>query len=112
MTNSSPSRIAFVPREARSLPAFGSEKPWHQISSPERIFARCRPFWLSVPMAMRVGPTRERPIVPMRCGALARASSSWKMACCISVAPRPPYCRGQEMPAHPPSKSVRCQRLR
>ena len=38
--NASPSRTAFVPSEARSLPAFGSENPWHQISSPERIGAR------------------------------------------------------------------------
>jgi hypothetical protein len=33
-THSSPSRTARVPRLARSLPASGSLKSWHQISSP------------------------------------------------------------------------------
>src|SRR5436190_17087464 len=60
---------------------------------------------------MIVGPTSESPMTPMSCGASASASSSWKTACCISVAPRPPYCFGHEIPAHPPSKSVRCQRF-
>jgi len=31
---------AEVASAARSLPAFGSENPWHQISSPVRIFFR------------------------------------------------------------------------
>ena len=33
-THSSPSRTARVPRLARSMPAPGSLKSWHQISSP------------------------------------------------------------------------------
>ena len=33
-THSSPSRTALVDRPARSDPAPGSEKSWHQISSP------------------------------------------------------------------------------
>ena len=36
-TYSSPSRTARVRSEARSLPAPGSEKPWHHTSSPRRI---------------------------------------------------------------------------
>jgi len=36
-------------------------------------------------------------------GAFARASSSLKMACSISVAPRPPYSFGHERPVQPPA---------
>ena len=39
-TYSSPSRTARVRSEARSLPAPGSENPWHQTSSPRRIGGR------------------------------------------------------------------------
>ena len=39
-THSSPSLTAFVFSEARSEPDSGSEKPWHQISSPVRIGSR------------------------------------------------------------------------
>ena len=39
-TQSSPSRTARVFSEARSEPDSGSEKPWHQISSADRIGAR------------------------------------------------------------------------
>ena len=38
--HSSPLRTAFVFSEARSEPDCGSEKPWHQISSADRIGAR------------------------------------------------------------------------
>ena len=39
-THSSPSRTAFVFSDARSEPDCGSEKPWHQISSADRIGPR------------------------------------------------------------------------
>jgi hypothetical protein len=39
-SQSSPSRTAFVLTEARSDPEPGSEKPWHQISSADRIGSR------------------------------------------------------------------------
>ena len=39
-THSFPSRTARVFSEARSDPASGSEKPWHQISSALRIGSR------------------------------------------------------------------------
>ena len=61
---------------ARSLPASGSEKPWHQISSALRIFERYRCFCASVPQEMIVGPAMPRPITPRCDGASARASSS------------------------------------
>ena len=41
LTTYRPSRSsARVRTDARSEPAPGSEKPWHQISSAERIFGR------------------------------------------------------------------------
>ena len=41
---------AFVFSEARSEPDSGSEKPWHQISSPDRIGSRKRSFCSSAPV--------------------------------------------------------------
>src|SRR5947209_16505711 len=38
-----------------------------------------------------------------------RAISSLKIACSISVAPRPPYSFGHDRPVQPPSCSLRCQ---
>ena len=47
--------------EARSLPALGSEKPWHQTSSPRRIGGQVRWRCSGVPSAMMVGPAWSRP---------------------------------------------------
>ena len=44
---------------ARSLPASGSDQPWHQISSPEAIGGRKRAFCSGVPCSSRVGPEEE-----------------------------------------------------
>ncbi len=75
-THSSPLRTARVFSEARSEPDPGSEKPWHQISSADRIGARKRCFCSSVPWAMTVGPPIARPSTLAICGAPARATSS------------------------------------
>src|SRR5580704_23302 len=61
---------------------------------------------------MMVGPIRPSPSVLAIGGALARAISCQKMTCCIRFAPRPPYCLGQETPAHPPANNLRCHVLR
>ena len=100
---------AFVFSEARSEPDSGSENPWHQISSAERIGSRKRSFWSSVPCAITTGPPITRPRTFAGRGAFARASSSLKIACSTRVAPRPPYSFGHETPAQPPSCSLRCQ---
>src|SRR5215203_6395322 len=88
---------ARVLSEARSEPDSGSEKPWHQISSPERIGSRKRSFWSSLPWAMTTGPPITRPSTLAGEGALERAISSLKIACSISAAPRPPYSLGHEI---------------
>jgi hypothetical protein len=75
-TYQSPSSTARVWRLARSLPAFGSEKPWHQISSAVRILSRCRAFCAAVPCFIRVGPSMESPLRFSGWGACARDISS------------------------------------
>src|SRR5918996_1607337 len=103
-----PSLVAFVFSEARSEPDSGSENPWHQISSAERIGSRKRSFCSSVPCAITTGPPMTRPSTFAGRGAFARASSWPKIDCSISVAPRPPYSFGHETPAQPAACRVRC----
>ena len=95
----SSARRAVVRTAERSEPASGSEKPWHQISSVERIFSRCFCFWASVPCAMIVGPAMPSPITPRWGGASARAISSRKIAWWLYGADAPPYSFGQVRPA-------------
>ena len=90
---------ALVLSEARSEPDSGSEKPWHQISSPVRIGRSQRSFCSSVPCVMTTGPPMTIPSTLTGEGALARAISSPNKACSTIVAPRPPYSLGQEKPA-------------
>ena len=57
---------------------------------------------------MIVGPARLIPTkFTLIIGARDAAISWWKMTCSISVAPRPPYSFGHEIPAHPASASWR-----
>ena len=102
------SLTALVFSEARSEPDSGSEKPWHQISSAERIGSRKRSFCSSVPWAITTGPPITSPSTFAGRGAFARASSSPKIDCSIRVAPRPPYSFGHETPAQPAAWSLRC----
>src|SRR5881392_1248094 len=69
------SRTARVWRFARSEPAPGSEKPWHQSSSAVRIFGRKRACCAGVPCFMSVGPSIEMPPRFTNCGDSARAIS-------------------------------------
>ena len=98
-THSPLSFTALVFSDARSEPDSGSEKPWHQISSAVRIGSRKRCFCSSVPWAITTGPPITRPSTLAVIGARARTSSSLKIACSISVAPRPPYSSGHDSPA-------------
>ena len=94
-TYSSPSRTARVRSEARSEPAPGSEKPWHQTTSPLRIGVRWRAFCSSLPCTMSAGPSMLMPTLLPTPGALAEASSALRMYCSIQLSPPPPYSRGQ-----------------
>src|ERR1044072_4326536 len=88
-TYSSPFSTARVFKDARSEPESGSEKPWHHISSADRIGARKRAFWSSVPCAITVGPPIVRPSTLAICGVRERAKSSNRIACSICAAPDP-----------------------
>src|SRR6266851_9521494 len=61
---------------------------------------------------MIVGPISPRPRVLAIGGASTRVISSQKIACCVSVALRPPYSFGHETAAQLPSCSFRCQALK
>ena len=77
VTTQSPlSLTAFVFSDARSEPDSGSENPWHQISSPERIGWMKRSFCSSVPCPMTVGPPIASPSMFAGDGAFARTISA------------------------------------
>jgi hypothetical protein len=61
MRKSSPSSLAEVWRLARSLPAFGSEYPWHQITSARSVGAIHLRFCSSEPCSSKVGTGIEGP---------------------------------------------------
>ena len=105
MTHSSPSSSARVLSEARSLPASGSEKPWHQEMVPLRMPGMNCCFCSSVAHWRMVGPTRVSPKKSARSGASARANSSLSTTDSIRERPLPPYSLGQEAQIQPPSKS-------
>src|SRR5215207_6153700 len=79
-TQPSPSLTARVLSAARSEPASGSEKPWHQISSAERIGARKRSFCSSVPQTISVGPPSSSPRT------FARSGPARVVECALPVA--------------------------
>ena len=68
----SPLRTARERMPARSLPASGSDQPWHQISSPAAIGGKKRSFWAGVPYSSMVGARRKMPFWLTRLGARAR----------------------------------------
>ena len=74
--HTSPSRTADVRSDARSEPAFGSEKPWHQMSSPQSMRGSNVRFCSSVPCSMIAGAMLERPSGFSVPGACARCISS------------------------------------
>ncbi len=98
------SRTARVRSEARSEPASGSEKPWHQIS-PSRIADRC--FCCSgLPYVISVAAMCARDISSSRgCGKSARTSSSWITSCSRKLNPPPPNSTGQCAASSPASRS-------
>ncbi len=108
-TQWSPSRRARQRSEARSEPAFGSEKPRHQTWSAGRMGGSQRACCAGVPKRMRVGPTMLTLTGSRISGARARAISSVKMICSRRLAPRPPCARGHWMPTQPPAARARCQ---
>lgn len=88
---------------ARSDPASGSLKPWHQTSSPRRIGGSQRARCSAVPSAAIVGPACNSPtkLAPTY-GAPALSVSSRKIRRMVGEA-------SQWTSAYPASYSIRCQ---
>src|SRR5271156_3761179 len=91
----SPLSSALVESEARSEPAPGSEKPWHQRTSCLAMARMCCCFCSSLPYSSRVGPNIIVPMPPTGFQAPRRFIS-----CCSARAsawdrPPPPYWVGQ-----------------
>src|SRR5262245_6754107 len=105
MTYSSPSRVAVVRREARSDPASGSLKPWHQRSWPLIRPGRKRCWTAS--LACVVIPCTRYPRLG-RGGAPAAASSSSRMTSKTAGRSWPPKREGQERPKKPALYSAVC----
>ena len=60
---------------ARSLPASGSDQPWHHVCSPLAIFVRNRSCCSGVPKPNSVGASRKIPFCVTRCAARPRRST-------------------------------------
>ena len=101
-TYSSPSSTARVFSDARSRARLGlARSPGTTSRRRDRIGARKRAFWSSVPCAITVGPPIVSPSTLAICGARERANSSNRIACSICVAPGAAVLRrpGQAGPA-------------
>ena len=110
MRQPSPSRAAAVVIEARSEPASGSLKPWHQMTSPAAIGGRWRARWDSVPWRMIVGPTQLTPMYWAPRGSWWAHISSRTAVCSHTDASRPPNSSGHAGHSSPVAASVRQNR--
>src|SRR5829696_2488116 len=106
------SSAALVRTDARSEPASGSEKPWHQRSVPDRMRGRKCLFGSSDPKAISVLPSSSIPNWSFSAGsgAPARANSSASTTCSMTERPAPPYSFGQETATKPQSARMRRHR--
>src|SRR5262245_34073301 len=105
MTYSSPSRVAVVRNDARSDPASGSLKPWHQRSRPLIRPGRTR-CWIASLACVVITWTRYPRLG--RGGAPASASSSSRITSKTAGRSWPPKREGQERQKNPASYSVVC----
>ena len=110
-TQWSPSRVAFVLRPARSLPAPGSENSWQQNSSARRKRRTNRSCCSGVPKTAMVGATSW--VVTEKSswsfGTSNSASSMVKARSWAGVSPPPPNFVGEAMAPKPASIFSWCQ---
>ena len=104
--------LARVWMAARSEPAAGSEKSWHQTSSALSIGPRWRCFCSSSPCAISVGPSMPTPMTSKMPGTPARPISWLTTTWWSGPRPWPPYSAGHMTAASPPSASLRCHSRR
>ena len=89
---------------ARSLPASGSLKPWHQISSARRMRSRCT-CCSGVPAAAMVGPTFLTPNTATRRGTRVWLNSASHAIWSSTPRPRPPISTGHAGALHPRARA-------
>ena len=100
----------FVCKLARSLPAFGSEYPWHQIISPSKVgFMNCN-FCSSVPNSNKVGTNISIPCPPIAEGMFDFENSVANILLLIISAspPKPPYFLGTDLAKYPLLIKIDC----
>ena len=95
---------AEVFRLARSEPALGSLKPWHQRVRPCIIGIKCSRFCSSVPISSSTGPSIHTP--KLNCGGRhpKRCISCSTTRACLGVKPPPPKSAGQSGANQPRSR--------
>ncbi|MNN20486.1 hypothetical protein D3C81_1337670 [compost metagenome] len=103
-TKWSPSSRALVFRLARSEPAFGSEKPWHQRISPRAMGVSRSRFCCSLPYSSSTGPSIQMPRLICAGRHLRRRSSLSSTASSAGDSPPPPYSVGQSGQNQPLSR--------
>ena len=103
---SSPSRTACVRREARSLPASGSEKSWVHSAEPSRMLGSHRCCCSGVPPATMVGPAHPIAIA-LSGGVTPAAASSSATATWSAASAASPHGSGQCGATSPASASWR-----
>ena len=108
----SPSSTAVVRTPARSEPAPGSLKPWHQYSSPFKIGGKKRCCCSGEPKVISVGPSKPSPKKPARCGPLAKVYSCANTNSSETDTSRPPKALGQVSPNQPARPSSCSQATR
>ena len=112
MRQPSPSRRAAVCSDARSEPASGSLKPWHQMTSPAAMGGRCWRCCSSVPWRMSAGPTQFTPMYWAPRGSWWAHISSRTAVCSQAEAPRPPNSVGHAAHSRPSDGQQAAERLR
>src|SRR5579875_1322594 len=106
-TYSSPSRIAVVFSEARSEPAFGSEKPCDHQMSAFAVGGRKRSLSARLPNVAITGPTIAvlKTIGGGTCASVISSAQRWR---CSGVQSWPPHSSGQCGTARPCALRMRC----
>ena len=92
-----------VERLATSEPAPGSEKSWHQISSPVKSGRSHFAFCASVPWAATVGAPMPRPMLTVGNGPPAATTRWVTIRWSPGATPRPPNPTGNDTLASPRS---------
>jgi hypothetical protein len=110
ISQSSPCARALVRSDPRSLPAPGSEKPWHQNSSPRSSRGNISSTTSGRPNSATAGPRTSCIDHDVVCTRARLVSSSPSTARSMGEPPNPPRRFGQPHRIQPSSNSIRWMR--